>query len=177
MRCFVALEISDEARVELVKIQKFIAEAGMKLVEQQNLHMTLAFLGELTDAHAGRCRELLKSIKSEKFSAHLGSAGVFPSEYYIRVAWVGLEPEKELRKLHSKIHSALKGTVNLEDRFEPHITLARIKSLKDKKQFIEKLKNLNFRKIEFEVSSFSLKKSTLTSKCHVYEDIERIELH
>lgn len=176
MRCFIAIDISDEAREEIRKLQKNLAEPKMKLVEPQNLHMTMEFLGELTDFQVNQCKELLKNIKFQKFTAHLGSTGVFPSEAYIKVAWVSLEPEGIIKEIHERIHSSLKSIINLDERFESHITLARIKFVKDKKQFIEKFKNQKFRQVEFLVNSFVLKKSTLTEKGPIYGDIARFDL-
>lgn len=176
MRCFIAIDISGEAREEIRKLQNNLAEANMKLVEPQNLHMTMEFLGELTDFQVNQCKELLKNIKFQKFTAHLGSTEVFPSEAHIKVAWVSLEPEGIIKELHEKIHSLLNRIINLDERFESHITLARIKFVKDKKQFIEKFKNQKFRQIEFLVNSFALKKSTLTEKGLIYEDVVRFSL-
>jgi len=176
MRCFIAIDLSDEARDEIAKLQKNFSEADMKLVEPPNLHMTIQFLGELTDFQVNQCRELLKNIKFPKFSAHLGNAGVFPSESYIKIAWVSLEPQEVIKELHEKIHSSLKGVIALDERFESHITLARIKFIKDKRQFIEKIKNRKFKQVEFAVDSFALKKSTLTGQGPIYEDIWRTEL-
>lgn len=176
MRCFVAIDISDEARGEVRKLQKNFAEANMKLVEPQNLHMTMEFLGELTDFQIDQCKEIFKNIKFQKFTAHLGNVGFFPPELYIKVAWVSLEPEKVIKELHERIHNSLKSIIALDERFESHITLARIKFVKDKKQFIEKFKNQKFRQVEFAVNSFALKKSTLTEKGPIYEDVARFDL-
>lgn len=161
MRCFIAIGISDEAKKEIKRIQdslNSLKDAKMKLVEPENLHMTLEFLGELEDFKVNKCKEALKEIEFPKFMAHLGNAGVFPSESYIRVAWVSLEPQETIKRLHEKIHGSLKNIAGLDERFESHITLARIKFVEDRQEFAEKLKSQKIKQIEFLADSFALKK-------------------
>ena len=64
----------------------------------------------------------------------------------------------------------------MEKRFLGHITLGRVKFVKDKKQFIEKLKSIKIEEKELKVDSFKLYKSTLTSQGPIYEVIEEYKL-
>ena len=176
MRCFIALELSDEARKGLSEIQKKLPEAEMKLVEPENLHLTLQFIGELTEEQVEKCMKLLRQVKFQKFKAKLGNLGFFPSEDYLRVLWIALEPSEIVKQLHDKICNALKPILSLDNKFKSHVTMARIKSITDKKGFIEQFKSLRCKEIEFEVESFVLKKSTLTEKGPVYEDLEEFKL-
>ncbi len=175
MRCFVAIDLPIEAREEIRKLQQNLPEAGMKLVEPQNLHLTIEFLGELTDFQVNKCREALKKIEFRKFNAKLGNAGVFPSESYIRVVWISLEPQEAIKRLHEIIHNSLKDVIHLDNRFESHVTLARVKSIGNKQEFIKKLKNQKFRQVEFLIDCFTLKKSTLTREGPIYEDIVKFD--
>lgn len=176
MRCFIAIDLPDEIKNELTRIQKLLPEANMKLVEPGNLHLTLAFLWEVTDFEANKIKEALKQIKQEKFIAHLGKIGVFPSESFIRVAWVSLEPAEKFKEFNKKIILAIKQILKVDERFESHITLTRVKNLIDKQKFTSKLKEIQAKQLEFEVSSFALKKSTLTGEGPVYEDIIKFNL-
>lgn len=176
MRCFIAIDLPDEIKNELTRIQKLLPDASMKLVEPSNLHLTLAFLGEVTDFEANKIKEALKQIRQEKFIAHLGKIGVFPSESFIRVAWTSLEPVEKFNELNKKIILAIKQTLKIDERFESHVTLARVKNLTDKQEFIGKLKKIQAKQLEFEISSFVLKKSTLTGEGPVYEDIIKFDL-
>lgn len=177
MRCFVAVDLPDEVRKELAKLQKELPESRSKIVEQENLHLTFIFLGELTDFQVNQCRDALKKISFKGFKASTGKLGVFPSENFIRVAWISLEPALLLKGLHDKIFESIKNAgIKADSRFESHITLARIKHIKDKTGFIKKLKAINPRQAEFEVKSFALKKSTLTRNGPVYETITEFSL-
>ncbi len=61
MRCFLAIELPEEVREELVRIQKQLPEAKFKLVEPENLHLTLKFLGELSDFQVNKVKYTLKA--------------------------------------------------------------------------------------------------------------------
>lgn len=180
MRCFIAIDLPDEAKKELNRIQKEIInaeEVKLKFVEPQNLHLTLKFLGEISDVEVNKIKEALRSIKFEEFSAKLNAIGLFPSPTYIRVVWIGLQPSQLFEELHYKIDSALAEIgVKKEERFESHITLARVKAVKDKAIFTKKLQAIKVKLIEFLVSSFILKKSTLTKAGPIYADIVKFEL-
>jgi len=174
MRCFIAIDLPDEVKEELSKVQKEINKnAKFKFVEPQNLHLTLKFLGEISDYNLNQIKEALKQIKFRKIKARLNDIGVFPSPNYVRVVWIGLEPSEKIKELHKKIDEAL-SDINIEKkdkRFESHVTLARVKFILDKKAFAEKLQKVRVKQLDFNIDSFKLKKSTLTKTGPIYEDI------
>jgi len=114
----------------------------------------------------------LKKIIFEPFSVCLDKIGVFPSENYIRVVWIGLSPEEPILKLQKDIDEKLKKLFKKEKDFKAHITLARVKFINNKKEFIEKLKKINIENKKIDVNSFKLVKSTLTPNGPVYEALE-----
>lgn len=176
MRCFIAIDIPNKVKTELIKIQKQVPEAKLRFIEKDNLHLTLVFLDELGDFQINSIKQRLKEINFKKFSANLGRVGIFPSESFVRVIWVSLEPSEILKKLHDEIFIKIKDAGNFDKKFESHITLARVKFVKDKTEFIKKLNSIKINPSEFKVNSFSIKKSTLTEKGPVYEDIINFEL-
>ena len=64
-----------------------------------------------------------------------------------------------------------------DTRFHPHLTLARIKFVKDKQDFMDKLNKIPVKELEFSVKSFKLIKSTLTPEGPVYEDVAEFSLN
>lgn len=175
MRCFLAIGFSEKAKKELNKIQKQILEEGgrgTKLVEKENLHLTLRFFGEINDNKIKEIKKQLENFNYEKIKASLGNTGFFPSSAYVRVVWVSLEPQDKIKDLAKKINEKLKSR---DERFESHITLARVKFVKDKKDFVERVKSIKANAVEFEIDSFSLKKSTLTEKGPIYETIKEFK--
>lgn len=177
MRCFLAIELPEEIREEIVRIQKQLPEAKFKLVEKENLHLTLKFFGELSDFQINKVKEALRQVKFEKFKANLGSIGVFPSSSFVRVIWVSMEPSKIVKQLHEQIDSILEKEKFRRDReFESHITLARVKFIKSKEEFSKKLKEIKIKPLGFSTESFVLRKSELTSQGPVYETIKEYNL-
>lgn len=172
MRLFIAFDISQEAKEELEKLQDDIkksSENDAKLSLVKDFHLTLKFLGEVDGDKVEEIKDRLNHVKSGRFTAELDGMGVFPSEDHIRVAWMGIGPKEKITLLQQQIEESLKGMFPKDERFHPHLTLARVKFVKDKKAFIESIKRLKPEKISFEVNSFSLIKSTLTKEGPVYE--------
>ena len=174
MRLFIAIEIPEEIKDYLCGIQQEIVNSKNKirLVNKENMHLTLKFLGEVQPNKLGDIKDNLKKITFKPFYVNLDSIGIFPSEDYIRVVWVGLKPEEQVLKLQSKIDESLKRLFKKEKDFKPHLTIARVKYIEDKKQFVDKLKQITVDNKKIEVNDFKLVKSTLTTKGRVYEDLK-----
>ena len=83
-----------------------------------------------------------------------------------------------MKELNNLINNALKhGRFRKNDfSFESHITLARVKFIKNKEEFVEQIKKLKVDSIEMDIDSFSLKKSVLTEKGPIYEDIIKFDI-
>lgn len=171
MRCFIAIDLPDEVKNELLKIQSELPEANLNLAKKENLHLTIKFLGEIDEKLAEKVMYILKKSKFIKFKAKLNGIGVFlPS--FIRVVWTGAEPKEKFRAIHDEIDRKLRDIgFNPDKTWETHITLARVKFVKDKKGFIEKLDKIKIKNVEFAVDKIKLKKSVLTKQGYVYEDI------
>lgn len=172
MRCFVAVELPEEIKAELVKAQKALQSVeGLeaKFVEESNLHLTLKFLGELSESGVAKIKEKLSTVKFKPLQVSLGGLGTFPSESYVRVIWISLEPSDKFIELSKSVNRALGSS---DKRFESHVTLARVKAVRDKGGLQRKLKEIRVEKKTFELNSFTLKESTLTREGPVYEDIK-----
>lgn len=174
MRCFIAIDVPEELREYLVKIQGQLNSVPMdaKFVEKENFHLTLKFLGEISDIQIGKIKEKLEKIKFKSFRASFEELGCFPSNDYIRVIWISLEPEGEMRKLNKLINDRLESS---DERFGSHVTLARVRMIKEKKALQEKLREIKIEGEGFEVSGFKLKKSSLTNKGPVYDTLKTFE--
>lgn len=174
MRLFIAIDIPEEAGEEIRRIQEKLGSDGLKTVS--SFHMTHKFLGEVSEERAGWLKEKLKAVRHRAFEARLSGIGVFPNEKYIRVVWVGLEPAGELTSLHKKIDEAIGKEYPDDYKFTPHVTLARVRLIQDKKGFVEMIKKIKVDGKKFRVNEFKLKKSTLTRAGAVYEDVASFRL-
>ena len=174
MRLFVAIEIPENIKDYMVRIQKRIDHnlAKIRLVNKESMHLTLKFLGEVQPSQVENIKLNLKKIKIGSFLTHLDSIGFFPDESYIRVMWMGLKPEDKIIELQKEIDEKLSNLFEKEKKFKPHLTLARVKFIENKKVFIEQLKKIEVDKKNFEIRNFKLIKSTLSPKGPIYEDLE-----
>ena len=175
-RCFIALDLPRNIINEMVGIQEIIKQKKLfdgNLVDSENLHLTLKFLGEIDKEKIEEVKKRLKKINFKEFETRLGEIGVFSSKYsgYIKVLWVELKGGG-LFELHKKIDEALTGLFEPEQRFMAHITLARIKRVYDKNGFLDYISKIKLPEIKFKVDKFYLKTSELFEAGAVYEDIE-----
>jgi 2'-5' RNA ligase len=180
-RGFIALDI--EPFQKLIQLENEIKNTGanVKLVEPENVHITLKFLGETDEALIEKIEEIMKSsVKDiDPFNIKFIGSGVFPNQNYIRVIWIGIENIEKLSKIAKKIDEQ---TSNLgfekEKRgFSAHLTIARVKSAKNKDkllQIIDKYKNIEFG--IFNISQIKLKKSELTPKGPIYTTLKEVKI-
>jgi 2'-5' RNA ligase len=135
MRAFIALTLPDEVRRSLAALQRELAAAGadVKWVEPANLHVTLKFLGEVTDEQRRAVEQLLGDVVCGEaaFTLGLDRVGAFPSFSSPRVVWVGLGEGKERAvRIAERIEESY-GSLGLpkEERpFAAHVTLGRVRS-------------------------------------------------
>lgn len=170
MRLFVAIDLSKKAIQEVERVQNVIVNRNVEGSKVKDFHLTLKFLGEVKDDNVPKIVEALKQVKIIPFKIKLDRLGVFPNTTLVRVIWIGLEERRELRYLHEDIRNALPEFVD-EHKFHPHLTLARVKFIKDKIGFGDKLDRTEVEPVESDIKSFTLYKSTLTPKGPVYEKI------
>lgn len=171
MRLFVALEF-EELKEYFKEIQNKIVSDNAKITLTRTYHLTLKFLGEVDEKDVELIKDSLKSIKFKIFSTKLDKIGVFPDENCIRVVWIGLKPDDEILELQEKIDNSLSPLFKKEKSFVAHITLGRVKFVKDKKAFVEMLNKIKIAPKDVTIKNFKLVKSTLTKEGSVYGDLE-----
>ncbi len=177
LRCFIALDLPESIISELQKIQEHIKKEDLiigKFTEKENLHLTLKFLGGISKEQVSGVQEKLRSISFKAFNADIRELGVF-SEEFVRIIWVALNGT-EVFELQSSVDAALDDIFPKETRFMSHVTIARVKNLKDKQKLLEHLKSIKIQDIKGKITSFSLIASTLKPEGAQYEVIERYKL-
>jgi len=194
MRLFVAVDVAEELKPKIIHIQKKLAQsADIKLVEPENLHFTMKFLGEVNDQDLSYIESSLKSAVADfkQFSVNIKGMGIFPNQNYlgeqnslrsqrvslfedIRVVWLGTN-SSELEQLQKSIDKSL------SDRFAPeknaisHLTLARVRTFQ--KEIIEFVKSHEVIDVGLmKVSCVKLKQSFLSRQGPTYEDVKVFEL-
>lgn len=129
-RIFFALEVPDNLRRQIIQLQQKVpVKAGdIKWVEENNLHLTLYFAGEVD---AGTLQVLL--AQAEKASAHLHpftvtikGMGAFPSVLQPRVLWLGIEEGRS--EIASLARMLTLARDNQQKAFVPHLTIGRLRA-------------------------------------------------
>lgn len=134
MRAFIALPLSREERSAIQRIQNglqaFPPFACFRWLPPSNIHMTLQFLGEISEEAAETAAAVLRGVCASRgvilFS--LERLGVFPNARNPRVLWIGpSHPTEELMNLGEALAEGLKtaGYSREKGFFRPHLTLAR----------------------------------------------------
>jgi len=176
VRAFVALEIPEDVVDSLVQVQNELGATGadIKLVERENLHLNLKFLGELRDAEISEAKSRLGRLSLKGADVTVRGVGAFPASAKPRVIWAGIAPEDEplVVPIARGVISALEGIGERDDRpFRPHITLARVRSGRNVRELTEALRQIAG--MEFGTISLreiKLKSSTLTANGPIYRD-------
>ena len=173
MRTFISIDLPKEIKDYLYELQNKLKTlpAKVKWTSKKTLHQCLFFIGEINENKLQQIKEKLNKIKFKTFEVYLDKLGFFPDENYIRIIWVGLNPKNKVIELQQKIDSELLNLIKRDKEFKVHITLGRVKFIKNKQEFKEKAK-INIEKKRFQVNEFKLIKSDLTKDGPKYTDLE-----
>ncbi|HLC96832.1 MAG TPA: RNA 2',3'-cyclic phosphodiesterase [Candidatus Nanoarchaeia archaeon] len=166
MRLFIAVDF-EALHAEFQNIQDQIDPSLARMSKAKTYHLTLKFLGD-TDTIED-IQEQLKKITFEPFTVRLDTVGVFPDEYNIKVIWVGIKPEEQMKELQKKVEDALPG-FKQDYRFHPHITLARVKD--SSSLLAQQLRLILVPSCPCRVHEFKLVQSVLTLEGPRYRDIQ-----
>jgi 2'-5' RNA ligase len=169
MRAFISVEISKEITQKLSLLQAELP-SSLRPVKPENMHITLKFLGEIDETTGAHVSEVLDSVASQvsPFKLTCRGLGVFPSRKFVRVLWAGIE-SPELVRLSSNLEPRLKELGFKEEKFVPHLTIARAKDRAQLDGLLEKHGDTLFG--ECTVDSIHLKKSTLSPGGPIYRVI------
>jgi 2'-5' RNA ligase len=178
MRAFIAIELSDEMRSGLAQVQSHLKYSGadVKWVEEDNIHLTLKFLGDIDEKKCAQIKNILDEISAaiKPFEINIKDIGAFPKIEFPRVIWAGLDKgAKESSEIAKKLDEGL-SKIGFEKESRPfvaHVTIGRVRSAKNKatlKEKIETLGGLGVRNKGKIVNSIALFQSTLTPSGSIY---------
>ena len=183
IRAFVGIDIDETVRQNLLAAQRKLAGTGaqLKLAEPENIHVTMKFLGDISEDQVRAITEALRAAVEgvKPFEISVRGIGAFPNLSYIRVIWAGVSDGREqIISIQKRIDQNLaKLGFKPERDFVPHLTLARAKSAAGKEKLVSFLKTMT--NAEFGSSradAIELKQSTLTPKGPIYSTLARVEL-
>ncbi|MEK9132607.1 MAG: RNA 2',3'-cyclic phosphodiesterase [Patescibacteria group bacterium] len=164
MRLFVAIDLPEDVKHYLRELQKRLWEfAGAKMSLTSDFHMTLKFLGECDEKLVPQIESALEQVKFQAFKVQLGEFGTFGGAN-TSVFWVSLAVPTWLFDTVNQMEDKMAQLgIPKENKFVPHVTLARAKSFNPTVEKMRELKSLSIKPLGFTVSQFHLFKSELST--------------
>jgi RNA 2',3'-cyclic 3'-phosphodiesterase len=177
-RIFIALQIvAGENLLNMISdLKAGLRKENIKWTPVENLHITLAFMGDTQEEKIENISHMLTGIceTSGKFEMQIRGAGVFKGFSNPRVIWTGIGASEELNRLGLSVKDGLKETgILIEDRpFNPHLTLGRVRNVRDKEVLRSLISRYNNAFIQQqEIKEVVLYESILLQKGPLYKPV------
>ena len=176
-RAFAAIALPESQREALAALQLMLPLPAR--VPPENLHLTLVFLGELSDPVLEAVHDGFAALRAAPFALTLAGTGLFGGARP-RVAFAGVAPSPELAALQARVETAARraGAAPEARRFTPHVTLARFAPGRADAPRLEQavVATAGFRTGPFAVADFVLCGSRLSPRGAQYRDLARYPL-
>ena len=147
MRVFIAVPLPADLKAELVALRQVLQRLPLEAawVRDAGFHITLKFLGEVDSTQIGAIFSCMTATAKHyhPFALSLSGVGVFPNESGPRVLWVGVQDATGVLRQVQRTLDARLTQIGFppEDRpFAPHLTLARLKRVRRRGEFLAGLK-------------------------------------
>jgi RNA 2',3'-cyclic 3'-phosphodiesterase len=182
-RIFIAVKVDAEEGLNRIysSLKARLAKESIKWTDSRNIHLTLVFLGDTEDQMTGSISRMLKERCRDfgKFEITLHGTGVFKSIRDTRVIWAGIDPSDKFISLYETIAAGVSSLgIRTEERpFKPHLTLGRIRYLKENLalgKIMEEYRNVEIQKVP--VNEVLLYESILKPSGPEYRIIGKYEL-
>ena len=165
MRLFISVQLAENMKQSLIGVMHDLKQQGVtgSYVPVRNLHVTLAFIGEVESAE--KIRQVMDSIPVEKARLSFSEFGNFGD-----VFWIGIKGNQKIKKYASDLRRALtdQGIPCDNRKFDPHVTL--IRNQKGRRPH-----DLVLPREEMTISRISLMKSEVKDGKRVYKEIYSVE--
>ena len=182
-RLFIAIEIENNLKKDLVSFQKKFETKGIKWTKPENLHITVQFLGWVDESKISNIEKDIERVAQANTPFDLSFENIIfaPPRKTKRMIWAVFNCDGQFENLVKKVSLALKKYIskNLTKKDEnvlrkhrtPHITLARFKNPSSIESI--KLDDLDIRKDKFKVNGISLWESKLSREGAKYQILNR----
>jgi 2'-5' RNA ligase len=128
------MEVGREVHQLVETLKESLAAERISWVDPQRYHLTLRFLGD-TPLEQVRIigKKIREEVNSEPFHIKLSSVGSFGPRKRPRVVWIGIESAEQIHHLYKQTEKLLQscGFPPEKNGFKPHLTLGRVRGLKD----------------------------------------------
>ena len=183
MRIFIGIKLND---LVLEKIEKFLKPfkkivTPLKWTKQENLHITLKFIGEVSPKQYSQIETLLNNadFNTGAIDLNITDCGKFGKGRDLNILWIGIDKNGKLEDIYNRMENTLEkaGIAKERRKFKPHITAARNKKPFNFKSFFKKIDENSERFISgLKVTHFQVFKSQLTPEGPIYSILKEISL-
>ncbi|MFN3479373.1 MAG: RNA 2',3'-cyclic phosphodiesterase [Thermodesulfovibrionales bacterium] len=142
IRSFISINLNETLKNEINNLLTDLKKHNfdVKWVPVENLHVTLKFLGHIQMELVAKVKERLYNIVSnfKPFRLRFNGLGFFPDKKRPRVVWIDISDSDVLKYLQEMIEERLAeiGFAREEKGFSPHLTIGRIRSLRDREKLV-----------------------------------------
>lgn len=181
IRSFIAFDINNEEILKrLSEAQEKLVKTGadLRLVKPENIHITVRFLGNIRSNMVDRIHSEIEHVAFTSFEVEIRGIGAFPTLKYARVVWASIQKGVEkLEDMFNQLEPRLRELGLSPDKkgFSPHITIARVRTGRNKAELIHCINELtNYEFGVLKTECLKLKKSVLTSKGPIYSTLKQV---
>jgi RNA 2',3'-cyclic 3'-phosphodiesterase len=190
MRLFVAIDLTDAQRTAASRVVESLQRAlegaraprAVRWAPPAQMHVTLRFIGEVTETDGARLAEsLAPPLAVPPFTLACGRAGMFPGPARPRVLWIGLaEGAAGAAASHDAIEQRVTaaGVAPEARAFHAHVTIGRVRELRSKQAAVlrDAMTSLKIDLAAATVTHTTLYRSHLSPKGARYEPLVRTML-
>lgn len=184
IRAFIAVNFNPKIQRSIKYMQNHLRKTNcdIKWVQPENIHITLKFFGNIETKQTDAIKQMLANHyqRTKPFKIELTQLGAFPNVNLPRILWIGLRDNKQrLNQIAISLQKALTkiGFEGNQKSFSPHITIGRIRSLKNTELLSESISKYQVpRGLTQIITTIILYKSTLTSVGPNYESLYHVTL-
>jgi 2'-5' RNA ligase len=184
-RVFIAIELPHDVRARLAKhidnLRSAMPEVRAGWSREQNLHLTLKFLGDIpvTNVEQLSAAASIAASRVEPFEIVVEGCGVFPPKGQPRVLWIGIDdPSEKLTELYHALEEecAKAGFAREPRTFHPHLTIARLRKPQGSRRLAALHEEIGFNRVAIRGSEVSVIRSELLSEGSKHTVVSRHQL-
>ena len=129
MRLFIAIGFEEDVKNRIIRVREELRNSSSSgnFTRDENLHLTLVFLGEVPGSRVKEIENIMEEIEEEPFELEFGSLGCFKRDLGKELWWLGCKKNRTLMKLQRQLSEKLYSSgFKIEKRqYKPHLTLGR----------------------------------------------------
>ncbi len=183
IRTFIAIDVPDEVKEMISRAQENFRRLGgdrVSWTRPQGIHLTLKFLGDVNEDEISGIANRVETATLEfsSFEIQTTNAGGFPRMQKPRVLWLGIDGGVELISIQKAVDKSISklGFDRERKKFNPHLTVGRVKSLTLDSPLPENFGSYEFKTVNWIASEINVIASDLKPTGAVYTILDTIPL-